>query len=47
EEYKLVNLSGENAKKILEIADYENVDIEAIIDFIKKLKGVKKMSNEK
>ncbi|GAI74651.1 unnamed protein product, partial [marine sediment metagenome] len=27
--------------------DQENIDIEAIIDFIKKLKGVKKMSNKK
>jgi len=46
-EYKLKNLSGENAKRILEIADQEDIDIEAIIGFIKKLKGVKKMSNEK
>jgi len=47
EEYKLKNLNGSDAKRILEIADQENIDIEAIIDFIKKLKGVKKMSNEK
>ena len=47
EEYKLKNLNGSDAKRILEIADRENIDIEAIIDFIKKLKGVKKMSNEK
>ncbi|MBA7619530.1 hypothetical protein ES703_26869 [subsurface metagenome] len=47
EEHKLKNLSGADAKRILEIADQENIDIEAIIDFINKLKGVKKMSNEK
>ncbi|MBA7523395.1 hypothetical protein ES705_15522 [subsurface metagenome] len=47
EEYKLKNLNGADAKRILETADQENIDIEAIIDFIKKLKGVKKMSNEK
>ena len=47
EEHKLKNISGADAKRILEIADQENIDIEAIIDFIKKLKGVKKMSNEK
>ncbi len=46
EEYKLKFLTGADAKKILEIADRENIDIEAIIDFIKK-KGVKKMSKEK
>ena len=46
EEYKLKNLSGSDAKRILETADRENIDVEAIIDFIKK-KGVKKMSNEK
>lgn len=46
EEHKLKNLSGADAKRILESADQENIDIEAIIDFI-KLKGVKKMSNEK
>ena len=46
EEYKLKNLNGADAKRILEIADRENIDVEAIIDFIKK-KGVKKMSNEK
>ena len=47
EEHKLQNISGADAKRILEIADQENIDIEAIIDFIKKLKGVKKMTNEK
>lgn len=47
EEHKLKNISGADAKRILEIADQENIDIEAIIDFIKKSKGVKKMSNEK
>jgi hypothetical protein len=47
EEYKLKNLKESDAKRILETADQENIDIEAVIDFIKKLKGVKKMSNEK
>ncbi|GAJ05825.1 unnamed protein product, partial [marine sediment metagenome] len=46
EEYKLKNLKGSDAKRILEIADQEDIDVEAIIDFIKKLKGVKKMSKE-
>jgi len=46
EEHKLKNISGADAKRILEIADREDIDVEAIIDFIKK-KGVKKMSNEK
>jgi len=41
-EHKLINISGADAKRILEVADRENIDIEAIIDFIKKLKGVKK-----
>ncbi|GAH23401.1 unnamed protein product [marine sediment metagenome] len=41
-EYKLVNLKGSDAKRILELIDVEDIDIEAIIDFIKKLKGVKK-----
>ena len=47
EEYHLKNISGANAKRILETADQENIDIEAIIDFINKLKGVKKMTDEK
>jgi len=43
EEHKLINLSAKDAKRILEIADQENIDIEAIIDFINNLKkGVKK-----
>ena len=46
EEYKLKYLTGPGAKKILECADQKDIDVEAIIDFI-KLKGVKKMSNEK
>ncbi len=45
EEYKLKNLSAKDAKRILEIADRENIDVEAIIDFIKKRKEVKKMTN--
>jgi len=47
EEYHLKNLSGSDAKRILEIADQEDIDIEAIIDFINKLKGVKKEMNDK
>jgi len=50
EEHKLKNLLAKDAKRILETADQENIDVEAIIDFIKKLKEkeVKKMSdNEK
>jgi len=47
EEHKLKYLNAKQAKEILEIADYENIDVEAIIDFIKKLKGGKiKMSNQ-
>jgi len=42
EEHKLKNISGADAKRILEVADQEDIDIEAIIDFIIKLKGVKK-----
>lgn len=42
EEHKLVNITAADAKKILETADQENIDVEAIIDFIKKLKEVKK-----
>jgi len=47
EEYHLKNLSGEDAKKILETADQESIDIEKIIEFINKLKGGEKMSDEK
>jgi len=48
EEHRLKNISGADAKRILEIADQENINIEAIIDFIKKLKGVKKeMTDQK
>jgi len=46
EKLSLKNISGKNAKRILEIADQENIDIEAIIDFIKKLKGGEKMTNQ-
>lgn len=44
EEYKLKNLTGLDAKKILECADYENVDIQRIIDFINKEREVEKMN---
>ena len=46
EEHKLKNITGVDAKRILEIADQENIDIEAIIDFIKKMKGESKMTDQ-
>jgi len=47
EEYHLKNLSAKEAKKLLETADRENVDIEKLIDFIKKSKGEKtKMTDQ-
>jgi len=48
EEYHLKNISGADAKKILECADYKDIDIEKIIDFINNLKekGVKKMTDQ-
>jgi len=46
EEHKLKNLLAKDAKRILETADQKDIDIEAIIDFIKKLKEVKKMSDK-
>jgi len=45
EEYHLRNLTGSQAKKILECADQKDIDVEAIIDFIKKREEVKKMTN--
>ncbi len=46
EEYKLKNLSGASARKILELADQKDIDTEKIIDFINKLRGEKtKMTN--
>lgn len=42
EEYKLKNLSGKDAKRILECADQKDIDIGKIIESINKLKGVKK-----
>ena len=48
EEHKLKHLTGSGAKKILECADYENADVEKIIDSINKIKGVKnKMTDQK
>ena len=41
EEYKLKNLNGSDAKRILECADQKDIDIEKIIGFINKLKGEK------
>ncbi len=45
EEYRLKYISAKNAREVLECLDYENVDIEKIIDFIKE-KGVKKMNDK-
>ncbi|MBA7577714.1 hypothetical protein ES695_01730 [Candidatus Atribacteria bacterium 1244-E10-H5-B2] len=47
EEYKLTNLTGSKAKEILELADQKDIDIEKIIEFIKKLKGEKIKMTEK
>lgn len=50
EKLSLKNISGKNAKRILESADQEDIDIEKIekiIKFINKLKGGEKMSDEK
>ncbi|GAI99794.1 unnamed protein product, partial [marine sediment metagenome] len=51
EEHKLKNISGSDAKKILELLDQKDIDIEDISfllkEFIKKGKKVKKMSKEK
>jgi len=47
EEYHLKNISPKDARRILKYLDYENVDIEKIIDFINKRKGVKReMDNQ-
>ncbi|MBA7528743.1 hypothetical protein ES705_20933 [subsurface metagenome] len=46
EEYHLKNLSGADAKRILECADQKNIDIEKIIGFINKLKGGEKMTDQ-
>jgi len=47
EEYKLKNLTGSKARKILECADQKDIDIEKIIEFINKLKGEKtKMTDQ-
>ena len=45
EKLSLKSISGKDAKRILEIADRENIDIEAIIDFIKKLNEKKEVKN--
>ena len=47
EEYKLKNLTGSKARKILECADQKDIDIEKIIEFINKLKGEKIKMTEK
>lgn len=47
EDYHLKNLTGEDAKKILECADQEGINVEKIIEFINELKGGKRMSDEK
>ncbi len=45
--YKLKNITEADVKRIIECADQKGVDIDKIIESINKLKGVKKMSNEK
>ncbi|MBA7563883.1 hypothetical protein ES695_01955 [Candidatus Atribacteria bacterium 1244-E10-H5-B2] len=47
EEYRLKYLTGSGAKKILELADQKDIDVEKIIEFINKLKGGEKMTEEK
>ena len=46
EEYHLKNISAAQARRILETADRENIDIEEIIEFINKRKEVKKMTDK-
>jgi hypothetical protein len=46
-EYHLKNLSGADAKKIIECADQKDIDIDKIIDFINKSKGEKIKMTEK
>ncbi|MBA7578737.1 hypothetical protein ES695_13990 [Candidatus Atribacteria bacterium 1244-E10-H5-B2] len=46
EEYKLKNLSGADAKRILECADQKDIDVEKLIESINKLKGVKREMTE-
>ena len=45
--YQLKNITEADVKRIIECVDQKGVDIEKIIESINKLKGVKKMSNEK
>ena len=48
EEHKLKSITGADVKRILELIDVEGIDIEVIIDGIKKLKGGKiKMTDQK
>ena len=47
EEYKLKNLTGSKARKILECADQKDINVEKIIEFINKLKGEKIKMTEK
>jgi hypothetical protein len=47
EEHKLKSITGADVKRILELIDVEGIDIEVIIDGIKKLKGGKiKMTDQ-
>jgi len=46
EEYRLKNISGADAKRILECADHKNIDVEKLIEFIKKEREVKKMTDQ-
>ncbi len=45
--YQLKNITEADVKRIIECADQKGIDIDKIIESINKLKGVKKMSNEK
>ncbi|GAJ21637.1 unnamed protein product [marine sediment metagenome] len=48
EEYRLKNISAVDARRIIECADKEGIDIEKIVEFINKLKGGKiKMTDQK
>ncbi|MBA7513945.1 hypothetical protein ES705_05963 [subsurface metagenome] len=47
EEYRLKNISGADAKKIIECADHKDIDIKKIIDFIKKERSKKMTDQEK
>ena len=47
EEYRLKNLGGADARRIIECADQKDINVDKIIEFINKLKGGEKMTEEK